>query len=324
MTGSIQVPTPIVLGHEGSGTVVETGGDVTSVRPGQRVILSFVPSCGFCGMCRAGKSNLCQSHRKDPNRQYDGSFRLRNGIGEAIYQSNKLGLFAEEFICPEGSLFPIPDDVPSDVAALIGCCVTTGVGGVLHAPGIRPGVTVAVFGCGGVGLSAIQGARLLNASRIIAVDILDQKLQFSVQFGATDIVNADKEDPVEAIKGLTHGGVEYAFDTFGSVVTTTQAFQSLRPTGVGVVIGLAPVGDVVPVDLVDLVRNQKTITGSYYGATSPHESFRRLVTFYRQGRVDVEKLITRRYSLDDINDGFSAIEGGEDGRGVLIFDMETA
>ena len=232
---------------------------------------------------------------------------------------SKLGVFSEAVVCPAQACFPVPDGVPMEVAALIGCCVTTGVGGVINQPGIEAGATVAVFGCGGVGLNAIQGARLLNAARVIAVDVVAHKLRFSEQFGATDFVDASARDPVEAIRELTGGGVDFAFDTFGSVDTTRQAVDSLGKRGTAVLIGLAPVGDRAPIDLVDLVRYQKTLVGSYYGSASPHQSFAKLVDFYQRGRIDVDSLITRRYKLDEINDAFDALAGGADGRGVVVF-----
>ena len=213
----------------------------------------------------------------------------------------------------------MPDAVPMHVAALIGCCVATGVGAVINSAAARPGATVAVFGCGGVGLNAIQGARLMNASRIIAVDIYDHKLEFTYKFGATDVVNSRETDPVEAIRVLTGGGVDMAFDTFGSAVTTANAVKSLAKSGTAVLVGLGAVGETAPIDMVDMVRNQKSLVGSYYGSRSPHETFDALVDFYLKGSLDVESLIARTYSLAQINDGFDALERGEDGRGIIRF-----
>jgi Zn-dependent alcohol dehydrogenase len=206
-----------------------------------------------------------------------------------------------------------------DVAALIGCCVTTGVGSVINIPAARSGMTVAVFGCGGVGLSVIQGARLLNATKIIAVDIFDHKLEFAYKFGATDVVNSREVDPVEAIKELTGGGVDMAFDSFGSAQTVNSSVMALRKAGTAVMIGLGPVGDTAPIDMVDFLRNQKSLLSSYYGATSPHETFDKLIDFYLKGLLDVESLITRTYPLEEINEGFDALARGEDGRGIIVF-----
>ena len=319
MHGTAAMPLPVVLGHEGAGTVVEVGEGVTSVQPGDRCILSFVSNCGHCRSCRSGDPQLCDTNAATGARQFDGTVRLRKGDVE-IHQMAKLGVFAESIVIPQQACFKIPDEVPLHVAALIGCCVTTGVGGVINQPAAQPGATVAVFGCGGVGLNALQGAQLMNASRIIAVDIYDHKLEFAYKFGATDVVNAREVDAVDAIRELTGGGVDLAFDTFGSALTTSQAVNSLRKKGTAVVIGLDPVGDTAPIDMVDMVRNQKTLVGSYYGSASPHESFEKLVEFYLKGKLDVDSLVARTYSLDQINEGFDALARGEDGRGIIKFE----
>ena len=214
----------------------------------------------------------------------------------------------------------MPDDVPMEVAALIGCSVATGVGGVINQPGMRAGMTVAVVGTGGVGLNALQGARLMNASKIIAVDIFDHKLEFAYKFGATHVVNSKEKDPVAAIQALSDGGVDFAFDTFGHKITTEQAYKSTRKGGTTVVVGLAPDGMGADIPLVDLVRNQKTLVGSYYGSASPHETFGKLLEFYRQGRIDVGGMVTRKYKLEEINEAYDALARGEDGRGVIVFD----
>lgn len=320
MLGQTNFPMPIVLGHEGAGFVDAVGEGVTSVKPGDRCILSFVPSCGQCRSCRTGAPQICDTNRITGTRQYDGTFRLKDGDGTDVHQFAKLGVFAERIVIPQQACFPVTDEVPMDVASLIGCSVTTGVGGVINQPEIRSGMTVAVFGAGGVGLNAIQGAKLLDASRIIAVDIHDHKLEFTYKFGATDVINSRSEDPAKKIQELTDGGVDFAFDTFGGAVTTEQMMDSLRKGGTGVLVGLAPEGMTAGINLVDLVRNQKTLVGSYYGSASPHETFAKLVDFYTRGRIDVDSLITRRYPLEEINEAYDALARGEDGRGVIVFD----
>ncbi len=320
MLGQTTFPMPIVLGHEGAGIVEEVGEGVESVKPGDRCILSFVPNCGHCRSCRTGSPQLCDTNRLTGTRQYDGTFRLKDSEGKDVHQFAKLGVFAESIVIPHQACFPISDDVPMDVASLIGCSVTTGVGGVINQQNIRPGMTVAVFGAGGVGLNAIQGAKLLNASRVIAVDIHNHKLEFTYKFGATDVINSRSEDPAKKIMELTGGGVDFAFDTFGGAVTTEQMMDSLRKGGTGVLVGLAPEGMTADINLIDLVRNQKTLIGSYYGSASPHETFGKLVDFYTRGRIDVDSLITRRYPLEEINEAYDALGRGEDGRGVIMFD----
>ena len=319
MIGTANFPTPIVLGHEGAGWVDELGDGVTSVSPGQRCVLSFVPDCGHCRSCRSGLPNICDTHRETGTRQFDGTLRLHTADGRGVHQYSKLGVFGESVVVPQQACFPIPDEVPFDVAALIGCSVTTGVGAVINQPGLKSGMTIAVFGAGGVGLNVIQGARLMNASRIIAVDIYDHKLEFTYKFGATDVINARAQDPVKAIAEMTDGGVDYAFDSFGSKTTTSQMVDSIRKAGTAVLVGLAPDGERAGINMVDLVRNQKALTGSYYGSVSPHLTFGKLIEFYLKGQIDVDSLIVRRYELDEINEGFDALARGEDGRGVILY-----
>ena len=318
MKGTAVLPLPVVLGHEGAGTIAEVGGGVSRVKAGDRCILSFVSNCGHCRLCRTGNPQLCETNAATGTRQYDGTLRLRKG-DLAIHQMAKLGVFAESIVAPQQACHPVPAGVPMHVAALIGCCVTTGVGAVINSPAMRPGASVAVFGCGGVGLNAIQGARLMNASRVISVDIYDHKLEFAYKFGATDVVNAREVDPVQAIRDITGGGVDLAFDTFGSASTIVNAVDSLLTGGTAVLVGLGAVAETAPIDMVDMVRNQKTLVGSYYGSASPHETFDKVVDFYLRGILDVESLITRTYSLAQINDGFEALDRGEDGRGVIKF-----
>jgi Zn-dependent alcohol dehydrogenase len=318
--GTAQLPLPCVLGHEGAGTIQAVGPGVTHLKPGDRCVLSFVSNCGHCRQCHSGSPQLCEINAVTGARQYDGTTRLRDANGDEIFQMSKLGVFSEFQVAPAQACFPMPNDVPMEVAALIGCSVTTGVGSVINAPRVRPGMTVAVFGVGGVGLNAVQGARLMSASRVIAVDIAEHKLQFATRFGATDIIDSTVTDPVEAIRELTDGGVDLALDTFGGIATTQQAVGSLRRNGVAVVVGLAPIGEQAGIDLVDMVRTQKMLTGAYYGLASPHETFRTMIDFYRKGDLLIDEIIQRRYALDEINEGFAALDRGEDGRGVIVFD----
>jgi len=210
MTGDNPTPMPIVLGHEGAGIVEAVGVGVNTVKVGDRCVLSFVPNCGHCRSCRTGLSNICDTNRLTGTRQYDGTFRLHTSDGIEVHQFAKLGVFAESIIVPQQACYPMPDDVPMEVGALIGCSVTTGIGGVINQPGMLAGMTVAVIGTGGVGLNALQGAKLMNASKVIAVDIFDHKLEFAYKFGATHVINSKDQDPVAAIAELTDGGVDFA------------------------------------------------------------------------------------------------------------------
>lgn len=320
MLGQTNFPMPIVLGHEGAGVVEEIGDGVRNVQAGDRCILSFVPSCGHCRSCRTGLQNICDTNRLTGTRQYDGTFRLFDTDGVEVHQFAKLGVFAESVICPQEACYPIPDDVPMPVAALIGCSVTTGVGGVINQPEATAGMTVAVIGTGGVGLNVIQGAKLLNASKIIAVDILDTKLEFAYRFGATDVVNSRSEDVVNIVNELTDGGVDMAFDAYGAPQTTRLAYDVTRKGGKCVVIGLAPEGAEAAIPMINLVRDQKSLVGSYYGSASPHETFGKIVDLYSTARLDISGMAVRQYSLDQVNEAYDDLERGLDGRGVIVFD----
>jgi Zn-dependent alcohol dehydrogenase len=228
-------------------------------------------------------------------KQYDGTLRLNNNK-EQIHQMQKLGLFSEYLICPQQSLYKIPDDIPLDVAALIGCCVSTGA--VINQEISKPGLDIVVFGLGGVGLSAIMGAKILNSNKIIAVDIMDHKLEFAMKFGATHSINSSKVDPIEEIKKITDTGADMALDTFGRGTVTNQAINSTKRKDTTVIVGLSSTGDTVNVDMIDLCRNQKTLVGSFYSSISPHESFNQVIKHYQKGEIDIRGLIERTYKLD--------------------------
>jgi Zn-dependent alcohol dehydrogenase len=273
----------------------------------------------MCGPCQSGSPQLCATNRLTGAKQFDGTTRLRDGEGQAVHQLSKISVFAEQSIVPAQACHPIPTDVPLEVAALIGCCVTTGVGAVINNPFMRAGASVAVFGAGGVGVNVIQGARLMNASRVIAVDIKPEKLEFARRFGATDVVDASSTDPVEAVRELSGGGVDFAFEVFGSGETLSNCLDVLRPNGVAVMVGLAPEKERATIEMTQIVRNQKHLMGCYYGSASPHETFERVLDFYQRGLLDVQGQITRRYSLNDINSAFEDLVNGKPGRGVITF-----
>ena len=225
MHGDAPIALPVVLGHEGAGTVEKVGPGVTSVRPGQQVILSFVPACGRCKSCITGNSHLCDNHAATGPNMYDGTTRLHKG-DQRIHHMGKTACFAEYSVVPEAGCVPIDSPVPMDKAALIGCCVPTGVGAVTSSANVKPGSTVAVIGCGGVGLNVIMGAGLVNASKIIAVDIRESQLEFAMKFGATHTVNASDKDPVAQVRELTDGkGADYTFEVFGSADTVKAAYD---------------------------------------------------------------------------------------------------
>ena len=317
MHGVAKIKTPAVLGHEGSAVVEEIGSRVTRVKPGDHVILSFAPHCGQCQSCLSGHANLCDLHMSTAGTLFDGSVRL-HAQGEDIYHMGKVACFAEQAIVPETGCIPIDKDFSLEEAALIGCSVTTGVGSAVFNAQIQPGATVAVIGAGGVGLNVIQGARMLSASKIIAVDVNDAALEFSSKFGATDSVNARHSDPVKKIKDITGGkGVDYAFEVFGSTETSTLAYKSTAKGGTTVIVGLAPVGAEAGIDVTELVRLEKKIQGSYYGSAIPAVDMYKILDYTKSGKIDVGGLITNRYSLEQINEAYEELAKGPVGRGII-------
>ncbi|MBI4337391.1 MAG: Zn-dependent alcohol dehydrogenase [Chloroflexi bacterium] len=317
MKGEAKLKLPSVLGHEGSAIVEEAGPGVSSVKPGDHGILCFVPNCGRCRFCLTGRSNLCDAHARTGANLFDGTTRLHKGA-QRISHMGKVACFAQQAVVPETGCIPIPADVPMPQAALIGCCVTTGVGAAMFSADLRPGSTAAVVGCGGVGLNIIQGAKLLGASKIIAVDINEARLEFARKFGATDFVNPKDQDPVARIRELTDGqGADYTFEAFGSAETAELAYTAARKGGTVVIAGIAPVGDRAAVDLVNLVRDEKTLKGTYYGSARPTVDMHTMLDLYLRGKLDLDDLVGRQYRLEDINEAFADLERGYPGRGLI-------
>jgi S-(hydroxymethyl)glutathione dehydrogenase/alcohol dehydrogenase len=312
-------PKPIVLGHEASAIVEAVGPNVSLVKPGDHVILSFVSTCGRCQPCVRGEPYLCNGMRSPAGTMTDGTRRLRKGDQE-INHFGRMSSFAEMAIVHESQAIPIRPDMPLDRAALIGCAVMTGVGAVLNTARVEPGATMAVFATGGVGLNVIQGGTLVNASQIIAVDLLDNKLEYARTVGATHTINSSKEDPIEAIRELTGGmGVDYAFDAIGLPSVSRQAYDCTRPGGTTVVVGMAPTGAEIPIPAT-IAGSSKTVKGCFYGSTRPAVDFPRLVDFYVQGRLKLDQIISRRYRLDEINEAFAALARGDNARGVIVME----
>ena len=320
MHGDAPIAIPVVLGHEGAGTVVQTGPGVTLASEGDQVILSFVPACGRCRSCLEGHSNLCDLHAATGANLLDGTTRL-HAAGKDIHHMGKVACFAEYAVIPETGVVPVTDNVPMDKAAMIGCSVTTGVGAALYSAEIKAGSTVAVIGCGGVGLNVIMGAALANARQIIAVDIREAQLEFAMRFGATHTVNAADQDPVQQVKDLTGGrGADYTFEVFGSADTTKAAYDMAAKRGVVTVVGIAPWGQEAGINAVDLVRNEKTLRGSYYGSARSRTDMPVMVDMYRSGKLNLDDLVVRHYTLDQINEAYDDLDRGEIGRGAIMFD----
>jgi NDMA-dependent alcohol dehydrogenase len=319
MNGDWQVPLPMVLGHEAAGVVENVGPGVANVKPGDHVIFSFRPHCGRCFYCSIGRSILCDGHTSPRWLMLDGTHRLTRG-GKGVNQMARIGTFSEWVVCPAEMLVPIRKEMPWPQAALIGCCVPTGWGAVNRCARVEAGASVVVIGCGGVGLNVVQGARLAGAGTIIAADLLANKLEFARQFGATHTINASQKNVAEEVRGLTGGrGAEYAFDAIGSEATTLQMLDAIRPGGTAVVVGMAPTSARSPIAPYFMALHEKTLRGTLYGSVRPNVDFPILVDLYLSGRLQIDPLVSRTYTLEAINEGFAAMRGGQVARGVVVF-----
>lgn len=320
MKGDLKMPTPIILGHEGSGVVARVGEGVDSVRPGDHVIAIWRMSCGSCDYCTGGRPALCDvgTQMRTTGLMPDGTTRFRIN-GRPIRHFSGVSSFSEVTTLPEAGVLKIPQDFPLDKAALLGCGVITGVGAVVHTAQVEMGSSVAVFGCGGIGLNAVQGARIVGALKIIAVDVAPQKLDYARQMGATHVVDASQNDPVEAIKALTGGrGVDYAFEAIGLAVTIQQAYAAIRKGGTCVVIGVTPTDLRVSINANEMVYLEKTLRGSLYGSSRPKIDILNLMEMYRAGKLMVDELLTRTYPLEEINAAYAALERGEVARSLVL------
>jgi S-(hydroxymethyl)glutathione dehydrogenase/alcohol dehydrogenase len=316
--GTIPMPTPIVLGHEGAGVVVEVGEGVTTVAAGDHVVLSFVPNCGECYTCQRGQGYLCEkSAMQAMGGMLDGTTRLTSG-GNPLHQMACLGTFGSVAIVPEISMVKIPDDVPLDVAALIGCGVLTGVGAALNTATIQPGDSVAVIGCGGVGLNIIQGAKIAGAGKIIAVDRFDSKLDMAKQFGATDVVNAGAGDATGAVAGLTGRGVDTAFEAIGLGATMEQAINMTRPGGEAIIVGVPRMDVMLNLNAAfTFLYLNKTVKGCWYGSSNVKEDVPKLLGLWKDGQLKLEELISREIKVEQVNEAFEAMVSGEVARSVI-------
>jgi S-(hydroxymethyl)glutathione dehydrogenase/alcohol dehydrogenase len=319
MKGEWKTPLPMVLGHEAAGVVERVGPGVTLSRPGDHVILNFRPNCGWCRYCTVGRPVLCNGADTDRWMMFDGTPRLHRG-GHDVYHFARTASFAEYAVVPQSGAVPVRKDMPLDKACLIGCSVMTGVGSVINTARVEPGSSVMVIGCGGVGLNVIQGARLAGAARIIAVDVLENKLAYAREFGATDIIDASHGDTATRVRDMTDGGVDYAFEAIGNSRTILQAYESTCRGGVTTVVGMAAEDDAVTINALSIPRTEKTIMGSYYGSARPWVDLPRMVDLYMSGQIQVDALISRTYPLDDINIAYDALGKGEVARSILLYD----
>ncbi|CAN5574168.1 NDMA-dependent alcohol dehydrogenase [soil metagenome] len=318
--GTIPLPTPIVLGHEGAGIVDAVGAGVTRFAEGDHVVLSFVPNCGECYFCTRGQGFLCEkSAMQAAGGLLDGTTRL-SSAGQPLYQMAMCGTFGEFAVVPDISMVKIPDDVPLKSAALIGCGVLTGVGAALNTADVRPGDSVVVIGAGGVGLNVIQGCRIAGAERIIAVDMFDSKLAMAKEFGATDTVKADDGDPVSKVMELTgQRGADVSFEVIGLGATMEQAVNMIRQGGQAVLVGVPRMDVFLNLHAgFTFLYTAKTIKGCWYGSSNVNEDVPKLIALYQSGELKLDELISREIGVDKVNDAFEAMENGEVARSVIL------
>ena len=322
VNGTMLAGYPIVPGHEGAGVVEEIGEGVEGIAVGDHVVISWVPQCGQCYFCDRGQGFLCEvgAGAMIGGGQLDGTSRFSKD-GESIRQMASTGTFSEAVVVPSIGAVKIPDDIPLDIAALIGCGVLTGVGAATNTANIREGDTVAVIGCGGVGLNVIQGAVIAGATRVIAIDMLDGKLKMAEQFGATDVVNAGETDAVAKVMELTGGrGADVAFEVIGLKSTIDQTVAMTRRGGEAILVGVPKMEVMLEVPaFFSVVFWSKAIKGCWYGSSNVQEDVPKLIGWYREGKLKLDELISRRIDLDEVNDAFRAMEAGEVARSVITY-----
>ena len=323
--GTISYPLPLVLGHEGAGVVTAVGEGVSRYAVGDHVISSFVSMCGRCHYCQTGRPQLCVQSLQALYTLPDGTVRTRDSAGSALNVFCGCGVMAEFATVHSDSLVKIDKQMPLDRAALIGCGVMTGVGAVINTARVEAGSIAVVFGCGGVGLNAVQGCAIAGARMIVAVDTSEPKLELAKTFGATHTFNVSGQDNVgKALYKLTGGGADYAFDCVGSGRIAEQAWGVLRRGGTAVIVGIAGAKEQISLNAQQVALSEKRLTGSYYGSARPSQDFPRLIGLYRGGRLKLDELITRTYSIDEAPQAFADLAQGREGRGVIIFDPRYA
>lgn len=322
MRGELRATPPIVLGHEGAGIVEKIGERVTRVKPGDRILVNWVPADGTCPTCLSGRPNLCERLPKTTlvGVLPEGTSRLRTLDGLKLKHYLGSSTMSEYIVIDEAGAIPFTNDVPFDVAAITGCAVATGVGAVTHTAQVIPGSSAAVIGCGGVGLSMIMGCKLAGCYPIIAVDVMDSKLEFARHLGATETANPLQCDVVATLRSYTHVGPDYVFDSVGSGVTITQALQAARPGGAAIVAGMHAAKVDVSIPAGSLIFQNKRLLGSFFGSLRPLADIPKLIDLYRGGRLPVNDLITQRYTLDQAAQAFADMQAGTIARGVIIFD----
>jgi Zn-dependent alcohol dehydrogenase len=318
MSGDVPHPLPVVLGHEATGVVERIGAGVTSVKPGDHVCSSYIPSCGKCSYCINGQPTLCALRDSPRWFMLDGTARFRkNGVD--LHHYLQVAGYATHAVLPEPSVIPIRKDAPLDVVCLVSCGVLAGAGPVFNRAKVPVGATVAVYGCGGVGLNTIQMARLVGAAKVIAVDVAQKKLDWATEFGATHAVDASREDPVARVQAIAGGGgVDYAFEVVGTQRTIEQAVLSTHRGGTTVVVGVSPAGTRLSLD-PSLFLQQRTLTGSSFGAGHQRTDVPMLIDLFMDGKYKLRELISRSVGLNDVNHAYDLLLQGEVKRSVVVY-----
>jgi S-(hydroxymethyl)glutathione dehydrogenase / alcohol dehydrogenase len=309
---------PMVMGHEGCGVVEAVGEGVSHVKPGDRVVLSWFAHCGECARCREGRPWICLRSRANESLMADGGTRLRRSDGEAVRSYLAVGSLAERAVVPATGAVAVPATLPPAAGALIGCAVATGVGAVLNTAAVRPGHTVVVIGCGGVGLSAVMGAALAEAAAIVAVDLSDEKLQLASDVGATHAVRAGEGADAE-LAAILPDGPDHVFEAIGLVSTIEWAIRLLPPGGTATLVGMTPEDQRISIDPLPFTSGGRTLLGCTYGSCVPERDFPRLATLHLEGRLPIDRLISERIALDDVNLAFDRMRAGDGARRVVVF-----
>jgi len=317
--GLLLEPMPLVLGHEGTGVVVEVGQGVSGLHPGDHVVLTLVPACGHCYFCRRGEPHLCTTSAEMAGKGVlrDGTSRMHKG-DQTLHYFNSVSCFSEYMVVPQEGAVKIPDDIPVEVAAVLGCAVVTGVGAVERTVQVRPGDSVAVIGCGGVGLNVVQAASLSGAYPVIAIDIRTEKIELAKTFGAAYGVNSREQDAAAAIKEFTPYGVDWAFEVLGNPRTIEQAWELIRPGGTVVVVGLAPKGSKVTLPAFDFI-SEKNIRGCFYGSSHFHADVPVILKRIQAGRMRIDGMVSHSVPLEELESAFSRLRSGDGVRTILRF-----
>lgn len=326
LRGDWPAPTPLVLGHEGAGVVRAVGEGVRHLEMGDHVILCWTPSCGVCRFCASGRPSLCDEAKAKASRHVmpDGTTRLRQG-GSPVHSYIALGTFGRFAVVQESAAIAIRRDVPLDLASLVGCAVTTGIGAVLNTAKVEPGASVLVLGCGGVGLSVVQGAVLARAATVVAVDLDAEKLNLATALGATHTLDGAAADLPQRLTDLCRGrGFDYAFEAIGAPATTNLAIRSVGKGGTAVLVGQVPAGVTVSIDPLLISDQERVIRGSNYGSARPVVDFPRILDLYMRGDINLDLMVTERISLEEINAGFDAMRDRRGARTVVEFNEDLA